>query len=509
MTHRPSKSWSNVTPTRKPETRRLRRDLEPDAGAGPLAKEAPAFRERVDQLETAPVLVVPAGHAPVRQADAPVVDDAHVHDRAETHHGHRHPGRVGGVPYRVGHQLTGQQLGVAAARMVGQHIPDEPPGRRHLLRAPREGPRRARGRRAPRPSRGGDSKGRTGHISLRDRSNYCPSLQCNSRLTIVHSIAKPATPDSQKLRIYEFWLRVVCVPEIVTITPCWVTLTLWIDTPAGSFGMEKLKLARFPSRSDGIQPASMTLTLIVFGPVWVTCASAVSLSGPMLIVALTLFPPSEVSWMPCGMPPTLASAVNVTSAEALNWSTVALLLLNPWKCRPCSVALRLAISRAPLPALGELIVSLRAEMLTVMKSLASSWVQNGNPWMLTVGLPDRFRDDWTWLAIWFSANALATRSLTTSSTKSTITVIRAMSGPLRRRLRVTKIGGSGGGCCHCGCCCGGCCHCGCCCCCCCRHSGRGRVGSALMTGLPAWWLPSPHPHDAYPRGSLSQPWPCR
>src|SRR5580700_3443092 len=75
---------------------RLGRDLEPDAGAGPLAEEAPAFGERVDQLETAPVLVVPAGLAPLRQADAPVVDDVHVHDGAETHHGHRHPGRAGG-----------------------------------------------------------------------------------------------------------------------------------------------------------------------------------------------------------------------------------------------------------------------------------------------------------------------------------------------------------------------------------------------------------------------------
>src|SRR5277367_4214329 len=281
------------------------------------------------------------------------------------------------------------------------------------------------------------------------------------------------SPLRQNLSIYDFWLKVVLVPEIVTITPSWVTLTLWIDTPAGSLGIEKLKLARFPRRSNGIPPALVTLTLIVFGPVWVTCASAVSLSGPRLIAALTVFPPPEVSWMPCGMPPTLASAVNVTSAEALNWSTVALLLLNPWKCRPCSVAFRLAISSAPPPALGLLMVSLLAVMSTVLKSFAISWVQNGNPWMVTCGLPDRPRDDWTWLAIWFSAYALATRSLITSSTKITITVIRAISGPLRRRLRVTKVGGSAGRCDHC---------------CACDHSGRGRVGSALMVGLPAWWL---------------------
>ena len=64
--------------------------------------------------------------------------------------------------------------------------------------------------------------------------------------------------------------------------------------------------------------------------------------------------------------------------------------------------------------------------------------------MVTSGLPDRPRDDWNWLAIWFSAYALATRSLTTSSTMITITVISAMSGPFRRRLRTTIVGGSDG-----------------------------------------------------------------
>ena len=72
-------------------------------------------------------------------------------------------------------------------------------------------------------------------------------------------------------------------------------------------------------------PASMTLTLIWFDPVWVTWATAESLSGPRLMFALIWFGPSADSVMPCGMPPALASAVNVTSAEALNWSTVALL----------------------------------------------------------------------------------------------------------------------------------------------------------------------------------------
>ena len=49
----------------------------------------------------------------------------------------------------------------------------------------------------------------------------------------------------------------------------------------------------------------MTLTLIWFGPVWVTWAVAVSLSGPMLTSALIWFGPSADSVMPCGMPPAL------------------------------------------------------------------------------------------------------------------------------------------------------------------------------------------------------------
>ena len=66
------------------------------------------------------------------------------------------------------------------------------------------------------------------------------------------------------------------------------------------------------------------------------------------MVALIWFGPSADSVMPCGMPPAFPSAVNVTSAEALNWSIVA--LLSPWMCIPCSVAVRLAISSCPDPA---------------------------------------------------------------------------------------------------------------------------------------------------------------
>ena len=80
--------------------------------------------------------------------------------------------------------------------------------------------------------------------------------------------------------------------------------------------------------------------------------------------------------------------MNVTSADAVNWSTVALLV--PWMCIPCRVAVRLAISSwPPGPA-----VSLVALTSTVLKLLAASWVRNGNPWMVTSGLPDKASDDW-------------------------------------------------------------------------------------------------------------------
>src|SRR6516225_2673993 len=130
-------------------------------------------------------------------------------------------------------------------------------------------------------------------------------------------------------------------------------------------------------------------------------------------------------------------------------------------CIPFRVAFKLAILSKPEPALLTLIVSLVAVTVTVLKSRAISWVQNGNPWMVTSGLPDRPKDDWTWLAIWFSVYALATKSLTTRSTMITTTVINAISGPLLRRLRSCG-GGPGGSCAF-------------------HHSGRGRVGSALMT----------------------------
>jgi len=53
-----------------------------------------------------------------------------------------------------------------------------------------------------------------------------------------------------------YWLSVVLCPVMVMRTPCWVTDTFWIATPAGSFGMLTLKSARLPSTDVGI-PASV------------------------------------------------------------------------------------------------------------------------------------------------------------------------------------------------------------------------------------------------------------
>ena len=84
-------------------------------------------------------------------------------------------------------------------------------------------------------------------------------------------------------------------PAVMIRSPARVTLMLWMVTPAGSFGMLKLKFARLPRRSTGMPPASTILTLIWFDPVWVTWATAVSLIGPMLRSALIWFGPSAAA----------------------------------------------------------------------------------------------------------------------------------------------------------------------------------------------------------------------
>src|SRR6266566_243292 len=383
----------------------LRRELEPYAGADPLAEEAPALRDLVDELEAAAALVLPGGLTPVRKPAPAVVDDVHVHHRSAAHHRDRHPARVGGVLNRVRDELAGQQLGIERGRVAVQRLPDEPPGGRHFVRAAAERPggrRRRRALHARQFQRVGDAEeGRGGgwgtrHIGLRILSYYCPYHQCNSPLT-VGQLGRGLTAAKISPISLRYWLRVVFVPVAVIRSPCCVMLMLLIVTPAGSFGMVMLKSARLPRTSAGTPPASVILTLILSLPTWVTLAVASLLKPRMSTVALIWFGPSGASVMPCGMPPAWASAVNVTSADAVNWSTVALLV--PWMCIPCSVAVRLAISSCPPgPA-----VSLLALTSTVLNVRPASWVRKGKPWMVTFGLPDRASDDLIWLAIWSSA----------------------------------------------------------------------------------------------------------
>src|SRR5437867_4176573 len=88
-------------PSASPRGSVLWRELEPDAGAGPLAEEPPALRDLVDELEAAAALVLPGGLPPVREPAPAVVDDVHVHHRSAAHRRDRHPAGVGGVLNRV------------------------------------------------------------------------------------------------------------------------------------------------------------------------------------------------------------------------------------------------------------------------------------------------------------------------------------------------------------------------------------------------------------------------
>src|ERR1035438_2826814 len=75
-----------AAPCAAPRAALLPVELEPHASAGPLAPEAPALRDLVDELEPASALVVPVGFAPVGKPAAPVVDHVHVHHRAAAGH---------------------------------------------------------------------------------------------------------------------------------------------------------------------------------------------------------------------------------------------------------------------------------------------------------------------------------------------------------------------------------------------------------------------------------------
>ena len=110
-------------------------------------------------------------------------------------------------------------------------------------------------------------------------------------------------------------------------------------------------------------------------------------------------------------------------------------------CMPVIVALMLVIVTGPAG-------TLLAEMSTWLKSLAASWVRNGNPWIVTDGLTGNpFAVNW--LAMSFSVTARATRSPITRMISSTMTLNRAMTERRTRRLRPRRVrrgcGSAGGG----------------------------------------------------------------
>src|SRR6185437_16181013 len=187
------------------------------------------------------------------------------------HHRDRHPAGVVGVLDHVRDEFAGQQLSIERGRMAVQRLPDEPPGGRHFVRAAAER-RRSRGRRralhARHFERVGNGKGRTRHIGLRILSYYCPYQQCNSLLT-VGQLGRGLQRLKLRSISLRYWLSVVFSPVAVIRTPCCVTLTLWIFTPAGSFGMLKVKSVRLPRTSAGTPPKSVILTLILSSPTWV------------------------------------------------------------------------------------------------------------------------------------------------------------------------------------------------------------------------------------------------
>src|ERR1700728_4705240 len=112
-------------------------------------------------------------------------------------------------------------------------------------------------------------------------------------------------------------------------------------------------------------------------------------------------------------------------------------------CRPLIVAFTLVIVTGPAG-------TLLAEMSTLLKSLAASWVRNGKPSIVTDGLTGS-PFDWNWLAMSFSVTARATRSPITRRIRITMIVNKAMTERRTRRLRprrrdLTDTGGCAGGC---------------------------------------------------------------
>ncbi len=95
----------------------------------------------------------------------------------------------------------------------------------------------------------------------------------------------------------------------------------------------------------------------------------------------------------------LATDENGSTAWPLMLSTVAP-LNEELRCTPVALAVKLNATLLPLA------VSLFPLMSMVLTSCAATWVRNGQPSMLTDGLA-LSPDDWIWLAMSFSAAALA------------------------------------------------------------------------------------------------------
>jgi hypothetical protein len=110
-------------------------------------------------------------------------------------------------------------------------------------------------------------------------------------------------------------------------------------------------------------------------------------------------------------------------------------LKDELKCNPSSVPWALVIVTGPA---GMLL----AEMSTLWKSRAASWVRNGKPSIVTDGLTGRpFETNWP--AMSFSATARATRSPITSRISRTTTPKTTMVQRRRRRRGLRPPGPPG------------------------------------------------------------------
>jgi len=100
-------------------------------------------------------------------------------------------------------------------------------------------PLRPRPGRRRRPGRGSR---RSGSYRPEDVGQVLGSAPYPTRLELRRAGAAWPSPRGEPFSAY--WLSTVFWPVAVTWRPCWVTLTLLIVTPAGSFGMVMLKFPR-------------------------------------------------------------------------------------------------------------------------------------------------------------------------------------------------------------------------------------------------------------------------